>query len=161
MSVLKFTYSINTSADSQTAANTLLNTLLPLGFRIVNQSSHSLVVESPGYNSTRQNTLLAMSRAEFTFSRSKIDLQAELGGIDRMARLLLFLILGLGILDTAIFFGLWFFLDAFRSSMWLLYIPTLALLPWLIVGPLIIRIIRKNAERAAITLLENAAGARQ
>jgi len=155
--MMAFQQSVSYSGNSQIAMNTLLQTLLPLGFQIIEQSEWALIVEGPGYNSTRQNALLGMSRGEFSFSRSTISINADLGGVDRMSRFLLFLLIGIGLFDAVVFTGLWFFIDALRAHQWFLAIPTLAILPWVFIAPIMTKWIRKHCEEAITNLLKNMA----
>jgi len=99
------------SGESSRAFNIALQTLLPLGFLVESQGSDRLVVTGPGFNSTRQNALLGISRAEFTAERSSLRVSAELGGVDRMLRFLAILLVGLGIFDALLFTALWYFLE--------------------------------------------------
>jgi len=141
--------------DPQRAFATALQNLLPLGFQIEEQSAYRLVVHTPDLNSTRQNALLGVSRAEFSADQGSLKVQAAMGGVDRLTRSLLFIILGLGAFDTVLFTGLWFFLDKLREHVWLLAMPALALLPWIIITPIVIRLIGKRTREALHTLLEN------
>jgi len=144
------------NTDPENAKNVVLQTLLPLGFEITNASSFGLQVKGPGYGSTRQNPLLGISSAMFKFSRSQITIDAQLGGVSRMAQLLSFILIGVGLMDAVIFFTLWYFLPELNQHRWFLYIPTLTLLPWVFIAPWLTRFIRQRCEDAIDTLLRNA-----
>lgn len=58
------------SSDARRAFDIALQTLLPLGFEVVEQNSFHLVVTGPGFSSSRQNALHGISRAEFSAERS-------------------------------------------------------------------------------------------
>lgn len=144
--------------DPARAKELVLQTLLPLGFEIVNDTSYGLTVNGPGYRSTRQPPLHGISTAVFDFSRSQIVIDAELGGVSRISQLLLFILIGVGFLDSAIFFALWYFLPELNQHRWFLFIPALTLLPWIFIAPWMTRFIRRRCEDAIDKLLRNAAG---
>ena len=152
-----FHYEAPYSGNPQFAVHTALQTLLPLDFRIIAQTSSTLVVEGPGYTSTRQNALLGMSRGELTFSRSTVSINAEMGGVDRMGRFLLFLLMGMGTINAAIFIVLWFTIDRLHAQTWFLAIPALVFLPWVFIAPWMKRWIGKRCEEAIIRLVDNSA----
>jgi len=143
--------------DASRAIDTALRTLLPLGFEIESQGSSYLTVKGSGMNSTRQNALQGVSRAEFTADRGSLRVRAELGGVDRMQRFLVLLLLGMGLFDSMVFLGLWYFLDELRAHPWFLIIPLLTFFPWIIIGPLLARWIGKRTREALGALLRNMA----
>lgn len=145
------------SGDAARAFDTARQTLLPLGFRVESEGATRLVVSGPGMNSTRQNALLGVSRAEFNAERGSLRVRAELGGVDRLQRFLILLMLGLGLFDSLIFIGLWYFFDQLRAHTWFLAIPALTLAPWIFIGPFIARLIARNTEKSLNTLLQNMA----
>ncbi|MDO9546922.1 MAG: hypothetical protein Q7J07_09280 [Pelolinea sp.] len=154
---MSFRYEAAYSGNSQFVIKTALQTLLPLGFKIIDQTVSALIVEGPGYNSTRQNALLGISRGELSFSRLSISINAELGGVDRMARFLLILLLGMGAIQAIIFTGLWFYVDRLHAQPWFLVIPALVFLPWIFIAPLMTKWISRRCEEALIRLVDNLA----
>ena len=148
---------VSFSGEPSRAFDTALRTLLPLGFLVVSEGSSQLIVTGPGFNSTRQNALLGISRAEFTAERSSLKVLAELGGVDRMQRFLIILLVGLGLFDSLVFLGLWYFLDQLRAHTWFLAIPALTLVPWVVIGPILARWIGNRTREALNRLLQNMA----
>jgi hypothetical protein len=146
------------NADPSRAKDIVLQTLLPLGFQVINDGTYSLTLNGPGYRSTRQSPLLGISTAVFDFGRSQIVIDAELGGLNRMSQLLLAILIGVGVIDSAIFFALWYYLPELNQNRWFLFVPALTLLLWIFIAPLITRFIRRRCEDAIDTLLRNAAG---
>lgn len=144
--------------DPAHAKKIVLQTLLPLGFKMINDTSYGFTVNGPGYRSTRQSALLGISNAVFDFGRSHITIDAELGGLHRMARWLLIILIGVGIIDAAIFFALWYYLPELNQQRWFLFIPVLTLLTWIFIGPFMIKFLRHRCEDAINTLLCNAGG---
>jgi len=57
-------------------------------------------------NSTRQNALQGVSHAEFSADRGSLKVRAELGGVDRMQRFLILLLLAMGLFDSLVFLGM-------------------------------------------------------
>jgi len=145
------------SGESSRAFNIALQTLLPLGFLVESKGSDRLAVTGPGFNSTRQNALLGISRAEFIAERSSLRVRAELGGVDRMLRFMVILLVGLGIFDALLFTTLWYFLDELRTHIWFLAIPALTLVPWIFIAPFMARWIGNRTKDALNTLLQNMA----
>ncbi len=150
--------SIPYSGGSQQAINVALQTLLPLGFQIESQGSAHLIVSNKTYNSTRQSALMGISRAEFNADRSTLSVRAELGGVERLQRFLLFILLGVGIFDTLVLTALWYFLETLRAHTWFLIIPLISLLPWIFIAPRMTIWIRQRTEDALDVLLSNMAG---
>lgn len=150
--------SIAYSGDSQRAMDMALQTLLPLGFQIESQGSAHLIVSNSSYNSTRQSGLKGISRAEFNAGHSTLSVRAELGGVERLQRFLLFLLLGVGVFDTLMLTGLWYFLETLRAHTWFLAIPILSLLPWVFIAPRMTVWIRQRTLDALDILLSNMAG---
>ena len=143
--------------DPSRAFDTALRVLLPLGFEIESQGSSHLTVKGPGMNSTRQNALQGVSRAEFTADRGSLRVRAELGGVERMQRFLVMLLLGMGLFDSLVFLGLWYFLDELRAHPWFLVIPLIIFLPWTIISPLLARWVGKRTRNALNALLSSMA----
>jgi len=145
------------SGDAERAFDTALRALLPLGFQVEERGASRLVVRGPGYDSSRQDALLGISRAVFTAAGSTLEVHAELEGVDRLMRRLLFLILGLAFFDLALFTALWYFLEPLRRNTWILATPALALLPWVFLAPYLTRLFSGRTRQALAALLENIA----
>lgn len=145
------------SGDAERAFDIALETLLPLGFQIETKGSSRLTAAGPGFGSTRQGALLGVSRAEFTADRSSLRVRAELGGVDRMQRFLIILLVGVGTFDSLLFTALWYFFGEIRAYSWFLAIPALTMLPWIFIGPILARWIGKRTKEALDTLLHNMA----
>lgn len=149
--------SVPFSGDPDRAFGTALRILLPLGFQVEERGSYRLAVRGPGYDSTRQNALLGVSRAVFTAGGSTLEVRAELEAVDRLMRRLLYLMLALAAFDLALFTSLWYFLEPLRGNTWILATPALTLLPWVFLGPFLTRIFTKRTRQALVALLENMA----
>jgi len=145
------------TGDARRAFDAALQTLLPLGFEVEEQSSLHLVVTGPGFNSTRQNALLGISRVEFSAERSSLVVNAELGGLDRFQRLMLIFMIGVGAFDSLLLLALWFFIERLRTHTWFLAIPVIIFIPWIFIAPVMTRWISKRTKNALKTLLHNMA----
>jgi hypothetical protein len=146
------------SSDPAAAKDIVLQTLLPLGFAVAHDSSYGLTVNGPGYRSTRQSPLLGISSAVFDFGRSQIMIDAELGGLKRITNTLAIILFSVGLIDSAIFFALWYFIPEFKQQAWFLFVPALTLLPWFFIVPYMSKFIRRRCEEAIDILLRSASG---
>lgn len=149
--------SVTFSGDAERAFDTALRALLPLGFQVEERDSYRLVVRGPGYDTSRQEALLGVSRAVFTAGGSTLEVRAELEGVDRLMRRLLTLILALAAFDLALFTSLWYFLEPLRANTWILATPALALLPWVFLASFLTRLFSSRTRQALVALLENMA----
>ena len=145
---------VNFSGDGQRALDIILQTLLPLGFEVESQGSTHLVVTSQAdYNSTRQDALLGITRAEFEVDRSTLTVKTELGGVQRLQRFLFLILTGLVVLDLVIFGAMWYLLDKLRPHPWILAIPFAAYIPWIFVGPKLTNALKSRTVDALDDLL--------
>ena len=127
---------VNYSGDGQRALDTALQNLLPLGFKVESQGSRHLVVTSQAsYNSTKQDALLGISRVEFEIGHSAMTVKAELGGVQRVQRMLFLLLACLEVLYLVIFSAMWYLIDKLRPYPWILAFPLAAFIPWIFAGP--------------------------
>ena len=138
------------SGNAHAALHKALSTLLPLGFKVIGQTENSLTIKGPGYDRTMQNALLGMSSGELSISRGTISLYARLGGVDRMAHRLVFILIGMGFVQALIFIGLWFYIQRLHTKPFFLLIPALVFLPWIFITPRITKWIRSNCESALV-----------
>ncbi len=145
------------TGEGERAFNVALQTLLPLGFLVESQGSSHLIVTNQHYNSTKQSALLGISRAEFSLGHSALTVKAELGGVERMQKFLLFILLGLGSFDVLLFTGLWYFIPELHGHIWFVFIPLLALIPWAFIAPHMTKWIRQRTLDALRTLLASMA----
>ncbi len=143
------------SGAGERAFNVALQTLLPLGFQVESKGSAHLAVAGGRYTSTKQNALLGVSRAEFSLGHSALTVKAELGGAERMQKMLLLILLGLGGFDVLLFTSLWYFVPELHAQRWFLFIPLLALIPWAFIAPYMTKMIRARTVEALKTLLAN------
>jgi hypothetical protein len=132
--------------------------LTALGFRIVARDDSSLDATGPGLNSSRQNALLGASRIQVMRRSAELALEAELGGVQRLARFVTLFPVGLSLFLCVLFFVLFSLL--FDHFLWVL--PVVAMtganaLLWLILGPLLARHFRGRTCQGIDVLLNNMA----
>lgn len=81
--------------------------LAAIGFRITNRTPDAMHFEGPGMHSSRQNPLLGATRIHLRCSGRELELDADLGGVQRLARFVVWfpvlLPLALGVLFFAVF----------------------------------------------------------
>lgn len=154
----------------ESALQSALTTLTHCGFRILHRESSSVTLEGPGLNSTRQNPLLGASVVHLRADADRIDLQAELGGVERMTKFLYRFPLGLGIGLGLVFgviamlvgqsignvFDLPGWMQGWRIALVAMPLALLPVTPWIIISPLMSQMILRRTERALETLLHNA-----
>jgi hypothetical protein len=132
--------------------------LTALGFRIVARDESTFDAAGPGLGSSRQSALLGASRIQVTRRSTELALEAELGGVQRLARFVTLFPLGLCLFLCVLFFVVFsLVLDNFR---WV--IPVVALtggnaLLWLFLGPLMSRQFRARTCQGIDALLNNMA----
>jgi hypothetical protein len=147
-----------------------LATLVSNGFAIMHRDKFSANLTGPGLNSTKQNPLLGATNICLELRDQQLRLEAELGGVDSMQRFLTRfpLVLGLGLgLFFGVFggilfgrqFGVGFGVPWAQGATWMLVAIGGALLPvapWLVLSPMISRMIRMRTQNALTTLITNA-----
>lgn len=166
-----FTTYAQTKANFNEAIDFAIGILTNNGFAITQRGVSSVSLSGPGMNSTRQNPIVGVSKITLTQRGGNITAEAELGGVDRMQRFLMWfpMLLGLGL--AALFgigggllfgqqFGAGFGVPWAPGWQWLLVATGIAMLPvspWLVLSPLMSRMIRKRTQHAVETLVRNAA----
>ncbi|MCI0642860.1 MAG: hypothetical protein L0Y72_09380 [Gemmataceae bacterium] len=131
--------------------------LTSLGFRTVARSNAMLEVEGPGMMSSRQSALLGASRIKISHGNRQLDLEAELGGVRRLARFVTWFPLGLS-LALAVILSVVFSMTQNKEDTWIFPVAAVACgnaAIWLVAGPLMVRHIHRRTCRDIDTLLQN------
>jgi hypothetical protein len=130
--------------------------LTAIGFRLTERTANSIEFIGPGMNSTRESPLVGASRIHIRNESGKLELAAELGGVQRMSRFVTYfpigLVLFLGIVLAAVF-GIVFGQGMWTVGLWAAV--GINALIWLILGPMVTRHIRKRTDHALDPLLAN------
>ena len=147
-----------------------LNTLTNIGFAINSRDEHIAMLTGPGLNSTNQNPLLGASQICLALDGDQLRLDAQLGGVDSMRRFIMRFpfVLGLGggvffcVFSGFLFgaqFGVGFGVPWAQGLTWMLFvmgIATLSVSPWLLLSPMISKMIRTRTQNALTILVNNA-----
>lgn len=159
-------YSISLPFEGETdrALDAAILLLGQNGFVVVDRDETRLEMDGPGLQSTKQNPLLGASHVWIDRDEGALRLEAELGGVDAMRRLLVYLPLGLAVFFVLLFGVIggvvWGAGIGAVGWQWLLRITPVAVLPlapWLVISPLMMRWIRGRTECALDGLLANVA----
>lgn len=130
--------------------------LTALGYRITERSANVLECTGPKLMNNRQNPLLGASQIRITRSSAELQLEAELGGAERIGRFVT-LFPPLLCLSMALVFSVLFGV-AIGPGPWIYGVIGGAVVPaviWMLIGPFIARRIRTNTCRAVDALLAN------
>ena len=152
---MKYSKTISIPGNSEKASDFLLKTFTNEGFRIVSKSRHALEFTGPGMSSTRQNPLRGASDVKITIDFSSITLDAELGGVEKMKKFLIYFISGMALFFVLLFGILHFVHESFKSMepVTLFFIVTSPFYVWIILIPLMTKSIKHRAENALDTLI--------
>lgn len=154
--------------DARTALGFAATVLAGIGFKIVTRDETRLEAEGPGMNNTRESPLTGASRIRLAIRSGQLELEAELGGVQKMVRFVKFFPLALGFGLSVFFVVLFGFIlpnvapnaPANPPSPWLVGgIPLMAVAPWLFIAPVMSGFITRRTIRALDTLLTNMATA--
>ena len=165
-----FTTSANACGIQDAALQSAVTTLMYNGFAITSRDATSATLSGPGLNSTKQPPILGASIVNLKVDGNLLHLNAELGGVDSMQRFLIYfpLVLGLGL---GLFFGVGggfafgqrfgvgFGVPWAQGWQWMLVAiggSMLPVAPWVILSPLMAKMIRSRTQRALTTLVHNA-----
>ncbi|RJP31983.1 MAG: hypothetical protein C4527_06925 [Candidatus Omnitrophota bacterium] len=143
---------VGISGNAQAAYELAKSIFMQNGFLVKSLDAKSAEVTSRiGLLQKNQNPIHGVSRGELSYRDNHLSLSAELGGLKRLQRFLVWFPVGLMAVLCLIFVLL------FRNWQ-VVWIAGLNLLPWLIISPLVNRYwFHPRTVRALDTLLENAA----
>jgi hypothetical protein len=149
---MPYTTSVTVDGPPQKAVTVLRDALLANAFTITEASQTGFTAIGPGMNSTNQNAIRGVSKATFHAEGKAIHVTAELGGAAWIGRFAIFFPLGLGVVWAIAFGMLWW--PKHRDAV---IVPLLVAAPWLLLGPLMARMVRRRTEQAIEALLQSAA----
>lgn len=145
---------VSFSGSPDRALETARDTLVHQNFKLTATTRTSLEAEGPGMNSTKENPLLGLSRVRVDVTGHELSAVAEAGGVRRLLTIVSLVLVGVTIMDIALFS----FLPNRNGSGPLHWYYGLApTAPWIIIMPLMTRWVRRRTNRALDTLLANAA----
>lgn len=150
---VEYERTVAVSGSPEAALDVAEASLRARGFAISTEGQRALVAKGPGLRSTKQDPLLGVSWARVSAVPGGLRMEAELGGTERMRKLLLLLVAGLEVVFIVGFGIVWLVLPTLRRMpiLWLFVIaPTI---PWLFFLPFLAGLIRKSTVIALDTFL--------
>src|SRR5918912_3285806 len=154
--LMDYTKTVPFTGRASRALDVARTTFMSQGFQIVASTDQELRVVGAGMNSTRENALKGVSEATLIVRPSAIEVQARLGGAERMKKFLTFFPMGMAVLFLIVFGVLAFVVEipAFRRPL-IFLIPLLALSPWIFLAPMMSRMVVRRTTQAVDDLLNN------
>ncbi len=153
---MQYTGSLPFKGNADKAFGLAESALTALGFRLTQRTTSSLEMTGPGMNSSRESALVGASRVHVNKGNGELTMEADLGGVQRMARFVmlfpismcLFLALLFGVVFTAVFGpGNWMYAVAGAIGA--------NALVWMVLGPWMARRFHKRTCDGLDTLLAN------
>jgi hypothetical protein len=148
--------------DLAKAFDMALAALTPIGFRVIRKEASSLELAGPGMTSTKQSALLGASRLHLAVRGSELSVDAELGGVQRMSRFILYFPPGLCLFLFIVVVATFALVSpqALGRSAAIAAVATGAnAVIWVLLAPLLVRHVRRRSCRAVETLALNVAAA--
>ena len=142
--------------DTAKAFGMAESALTGLGFRLTDRTAASIELAGPGMNSSRESGLMGASRIRISAGHAELAVEADLGGVERLARFLklfpIALVLCLGVVFAVVFSV------TFGSGAWIVAVAAAVggnAAVWLVLGPWMAKSFRARTSRALDTLLAN------
>jgi len=149
---MQFIASVAVEGPPQRAVSMLRDALIANAFTITEAGQTGFKATGPGMTSTNQNAIRGVSTATVRAEGNVIHVAAELGGAAWIGRFAVLFPLSLGVLLAMVFGMLWW--PKHRDAV---IVPLLVAAPWLLLGPLMARTVRRRTEQAIEALLQSAA----
>ena len=153
---MQYAASLPFHGDPDKAIGLAESALTAIGFRLTKRTAATVELVGPGMNSSREIALVGASRIRISSDHGNVAVEADLGGVARMARFVTLFPIGL---PLCIGVGLsLLFCAMFGPGIWIVAVavPVGAnVLLWLVLGPRMARGIRERTQRALDTLLAN------
>jgi hypothetical protein len=153
---MQYAASLSFRGDTVKAFGLAEAALTALGFRFTERTASSVEWAGPGMNSNRESALMGATRIRVTSGGGELAVEADLGGVARLARFVkLFpigLVLCLGIV-FAVVFGV-----AVGPGAWIATVAAAVggnAVVWLVLGPIMARSFRARTDSALDALLAN------
>ncbi len=155
---MDYTASVPFAGNADKALDLAVSALTAVGFRLVERTAASVEMDGPGTNGNWQSDLLGASRVRAAVGGGELAVEADLGGVRRVARFLTLFPPALGVSLGVVFlvvFGL--LLGPGALMIPAVGVPAVIAAVWLVVGPLMVRGMRAQTRRALDVLLANMA----
>jgi hypothetical protein len=154
---MQYASSTPIAGPPETAIKVVRDALIANEFTILEAKPTEFTATGPGMMSTNQNAIRGVSKATFRTEGGMMHVQAELGGAVWLGRFAMFFPIALGVLLTAIFWVIGRTQGNLANRPAAVLTPLFPVLPWLVLGPLMARFIRRRTEKAIQGLLQSAA----
>ncbi|MCP4024570.1 MAG: hypothetical protein GY729_22210 [Desulfobacteraceae bacterium] len=138
----------NCAIPAQEIFSTCKSILMPLNYRIVEQSDTTLIFEGGGLVSTKQNPMLGATKIAVIRESMTLEVYAQMHGVRFMLYFLLLFPVLLGCILGGIFYVLGIGNIGFTAI-------ALSLAPWIILSPLLGLYIKKRTTQALDTFAHN------
>lgn len=155
--VVQYERSVTVAGAPEDALDLARAAFTTRGFRLEVVGRRSFEATGPGLRSTKQDPLLGLSWVRASVASGSLRLEAELGGVTRMRRMLIWLIAGLEALFLLGFGIAWLVVPELRGMPVLWVVVVAPFVPWVFFLPFLAGLIRRNTVAAADTLLHNVA----
>ena len=139
----EYKYSASYNGSRAAAFDAARAALLALGFEMTTDSEGELHADGPGMHSSQQASLLGVSHIRFRAGSSRIRATATLGGVRKMIAFICVFPPGLALFLAAIFALLG------QENWWVAF---LAVSPWVILSPLLSRVMQRRTTHAVDAL---------
>lgn len=142
--------------DVDKALTFAVTALTPMGFRVERKSTDSVELTAPRLQRTRQSALVGASRLRVLHRSGELIVEAELGGVRRLARFVLVFPLVL-----CVFLGVVFTVINLATDQVGAWLPAgvaigVNVIVWLVIGPLLARHLKRKTLASLEALLVNA-----
>lgn len=114
----------------------------------VSLKDNALFLIGPGYSSTHQNPLWGISKGELLIRDDQLLFKAELNGVKNLQYFVSIFPFALGGFMSLLFLLI-------MQDVWAFVVPLLAVSPWLVISPIMNRIIQTKTVDAIERLLSN------
>lgn len=148
---MSYTSSITIDGSPEKALIVVRDALVANAFTITEASQTGFTATGPGMNSNNQNVIRGVSKAVVHTEGNTLHISAELGAARRLGLFAMFFPPGLCLFLAAVFAALG---PRHHNAV---YVPLLLAVPWLVLGPLLARMLRRRTEQAVEALLQSAA----
>jgi hypothetical protein len=152
---------VSYQGDAEHAFDLAVAALTAVGFRIVERSPTVIELAGPGMNSSRESGLVGATRLRVVARSHELALDAELGGVERLSKFVRYFPVALSVglfVVLAIVFWVKFGNQVGDWWMWPLGGAVgINLLVWMLLGPIMSRMIEQRTRQALDALLNNMA----
>ena len=138
---------LNVSPDAAIA--TACSLFMANGFKVEQPSATEIIAIGPGMQSTSENAIFGVTRAEISVSSDRVYIHTELGGVQTMRKFLYIFPPALG---ASLFLSFFAFMD---GPWYVIFVGFAPIFPWVVISPMMVRWIKKRTTKAVDVLAHN------